>query len=90
LGTPKYQVESWLKGAMGNNALKKRTVDEWYNMFEMVEQRLKMRLGLEDKKPPQMTNKKIKCGNCWRCSGPGPLLNWHAFLEFQRKVLEKF
>jgi hypothetical protein len=33
LGAPKYQVESWLKNALGDNAMK-RTIDEWYNMFE--------------------------------------------------------
>ena len=34
LGTPKYQVESMLKNSVGNNAMKRRTIDEWYNMFE--------------------------------------------------------
>jgi transposase len=34
LGTAKYQVESWLKRAVGNNAMKRRTIDEWYEMFE--------------------------------------------------------
>jgi hypothetical protein len=28
LGTPKYQVESWFKSAVGNNAMKRRTIDE--------------------------------------------------------------